>query len=79
MKTLIDRFGKTIQKGTVVRYKFEDSWMRVTKVNPKQKTVNLGGIFSGVIHYKSVPIDAIYEDDAAWFEHWQKSEAYQSM
>lgn len=77
MKTLTDKNGKTIAKGTVVHFK--DGWVRVTSVNKTRQTVNVGGIFSGRVYEKDVPLYEVYEDDAAWFESWQKSETYQSM
>lgn len=77
MKTLTDKNGKTLHKGTVVHYK--EGWVQVMSVNMCRQTVNIGGIFTNRIYEKDVPVHAVYEDHDAWFAAWQKSETYQSM
>lgn len=77
MKTLIDKNGKVIHKGTVVHHK--EGWYQVMSVNMKRQTVNVGGVFTNRIYEKDVPLDMIYEDRDNWYENWSKSETYKSM
>lgn len=78
MKTLRDQNGKEIRKGTVVHYK--DGWKKVTAVFVGNQEVNLSGVFfSKVITEKHVPLNDIYEDNAAWAQWWQQSETYRCM
>ena len=76
-KTLTDRNGKKVAKSTVVHFK--EGWARISMVFTGKQTVNLCGIFNGRTYAKQVPLADIYEDEAAWYASWQKSEAYQSM
>jgi hypothetical protein len=81
-----------IVKGSVVRYKHTeknatgdplelDGWYRVTAVY--KNTVNVGPVFGGRGRFsgikKNIPLSKVYEDEAAWYEAWTKSEAYQCM
>mgnify|MGYP001604600846 CR=1 FL=1 len=70
-----------ITKGCVVRYK--EGWQRVTAVFPKRGTCNVGPVFGGRGRFsgikKGIPLSEVYEDEAAWYEAWTKSEAYQCM
>lgn len=65
----------TLAKGTIVLY--QNGWYRLTRVT--SKTVNLGAIWGGHIYHKSVPIEQVQEDEAAWYDNWRKSESYQCM
>jgi hypothetical protein len=76
-KQLTDNNGKSIVKGTIVHY--EEGWVRVYSVSVGKQTVNVGGIFSGRITKKQVPLGHIFEDEAAWYANWQQSESYKSM
>jgi hypothetical protein len=77
-KTLTDRNGKTIHRGSVVCT--DQGWLEVRSVYLGSKTVNLGPIFhSPKVTKKHVPLADVYEDHEAWYEQWSKSETYQSM
>ena len=65
----------TIQKGTIVKY--NNQWFRVTKTT--KNTVNLGSIFGNTIYHKAIAKELVVEDEANWYNNWQKSERYQSM
>jgi hypothetical protein len=41
--------------------------------------VNLGSVFGRVIYYKGIPVDEVFEDEAAWYSKWSKSETYMCM
>lgn len=78
LKTLRDRNGKSLKKGSIVRIQ-NSGHGRITAVFPKKGTVNIGSIFGGKIHSKGVPIHTIFEDEQNWYEAWSQSERYQSM
>ena len=64
-----------IKKGMVVLY--EGGWYRVTYATKNK--VNLGSVFGNHIYHKSVDINLVVEDEAAWYAAWQKSDSYQCM
>ncbi len=64
-----------IKKGDIVKYK--DGHCRVSAVF--KTTVNLCGIFNGIIYHKKVPLAEVKEDQEAWYKLWQESETYKSM
>ena len=74
-KTIKDRDGKEIQKGSIVKY--GNGHYRVSAIIGQ--TVNLKSIFGSKIYYTRVPAVEVVEDEAAWYAEWQKSETYQSM
>jgi hypothetical protein len=76
-KTLTDKNGKTIQKGTIVHY--GDGWVKITSVSTKKKTVNLTSVFTSSPYNKSVPLSEVYEDYDNWIKYWEQSETYMCM
>ena len=68
-----------VTKGCIVHY--QDGWQRVTAVFLKKGTCNIGSIFGGRGRFsgikKNIPLSEVYEDEAAWYAEWQKSESYQ--
>jgi hypothetical protein len=76
-KTIIDKNGQTLKKGTIV--KTQTGHARITAVFPGKQTVNLGSIFGKRILERSVPACQIHEDEAAWYNSWSQSETYMSM
>ena len=66
---------RAITKGVVVRY--QDGNYRVTAVRGGK--VNLGAIFGKAIYHKGVPIEAVTDDEAAWYARWTQSETYMCM
>jgi hypothetical protein len=64
-----------IVKGSIVCYR--GGWFRVSC--RRRASVNLKNIFGSLLRYQSVPISEVVEDEAAWYKHWQNSEAYKCM
>jgi hypothetical protein len=70
-----------ITKGCIVHYK--DGWRKVTAVFLKKGTCNIGPVFGGGSRFsgikKGIPLNEVYEDEAAWFQEWTQSESYKCM
>ena len=77
-KTLTDRNGKTLRKGTIVRVQ-DGGHARITAVFPGKQAANLGSIFGKRILDRSIPVAQIHEDEATWYDSWSRSETYMSM
>jgi hypothetical protein len=78
MKSLTDRNGKEIRRGTVVRYK--SGWVQVSAVSVGKRTVNLAYVWDiSKIYHKGVSVDEIFEDGDAQYEQFSKSETYMCM
>ena len=73
--SILDINGAELQVGTVVRHK--TGWVRITRLN--SKWCNLGAIWGGMVYEKKVPLTEIYEDKAAWYEAWTKTDQYRCM
>ena len=72
---ITDSKGQAIRVGSIVIYK--TGWVRITRLN--SKWCNLGAIWGGRVYEKKVPLSEIVEDEAAWYEAWEKSDAYRCM
>jgi hypothetical protein len=57
-----------IVKGSIVTYK--NGWYRVSALRGKK--VNLKSVFYDKIYFKSVPVEDVTENEAAWYENWMK-------
>jgi len=87
-KAIVANGAPEIKAGMIVKYndptgknsdwmRVNSGWMRVRSVF--SNTVNLGSIFGKCIYHKGVPKSLVIEDEAAWYESWQKTDAYQCM
>lgn len=78
MKSLTDRNGKEIHRGTVVNY--NDGWVQVSAVFVGKRTVNLSHVWDiSKVYHKGVSIDEVFADGEAQYEQWTHSEQYQCM
>lgn len=77
-KTLTDRNGKTLRKGSIVKIG-NGGHARITALFPSKQTVNLGSIFGKRVLDRSIPVAQIIEDEATWYDSWSRSETYMSM
>lgn len=75
MKTIKDRNGKEITKGSIVRY--GNGHYRISAIIGI--TVNLKSVFGSRIYYQRIPAVEVVEDEAAWYKLWQESETYKCM
>jgi len=81
--------NNTIVKGSVVKHTAKSDFSRAGiktgdtryyRVTATFKnTANIGGIFNGIIYFKSVPLTELVEAHDEWYDKWQQSETYQSM
>jgi hypothetical protein len=67
--------NKPVVKGSIVTYK--NGWYRVSALRGGK--VNLKSVFYDKLYFQRIPVEDVTEDYDDWFEHWSKSETYQSM
>ena len=74
---------KEVKKGSIVTFKDsagdgkDAGHYRVTSLRGGK--VNLGSVFGRSIYFKGIPLEEVYEDEAAWYENWSRSESYMCM
>jgi hypothetical protein len=73
---------KEVKKGSIVAFKDslfgkDSGHYRVTSLRGGK--VNLGSVFGRGIYFKGIPLEEVYEDEAAWYENWSRSESYMCM
>jgi hypothetical protein len=61
------------------QYKTVDQYAtgRITRLT--SEWANIGGIWSGKVFAKKVPLTELTECEAEWYENWTKSDAYRCM